>query len=222
MITEREVHRPSVEIPAVEALRYLGMASKGREPRESVRRMFEEELREAKDSITPAGVLARFDGALPGSAELTGEAPFYLCVCTIGSALDRRVSELFAEGDGARGVILDAIGSAAVEAVVDRLDALVVERAKRLGLHPARRKSPGYGSWEITEQRLIFEALQPVESGVELNESCMMSPQKSVSFAVTLLSEPVQDDGRSPCADCDLDTCAYRDTGECEEALRDG
>jgi len=222
VITEREVHRPSVEIPAVEALRYLGMASKGREPRESIRRMFEEELREAKELITPAGVLARFDGGLPGSAELVGEQPFHLCVCTIGAVLDRRVSELFAEGDGARGVILDAIGSAAVEAVVEWFDALVGERAKRVGLYPARRKSPGYAGWNITEQRLIFDALRPIESGVELNESCMMSPQKSVSFAITLSRAPVQDGWRSPCDDCDLESCTYRDTGECEEALSDG
>lgn len=211
MITDREIYHPAIEIPAVEALRYLGMARKAREPRESIRLMFEEELRAAKRLIEPVGVLARCPQGLPGSAVYGPDSPIALGVCTIGSALDRRVTQLFAEGDGARGVILDAIGSAAVEEVAERLDAIVCELASGEGLYAGVRRSPGYGKWDITEQRLIFGALQPVESGVELNESCMMSPQKSVSFAVALDADAARRHRRSRCEQCDLETCAYRD-----------
>jgi len=211
LTTDREILRPEIEIPAVEALRYLGMARKAREPRESIRKMFEEELHAAKALVEPVAVLARCPRGLPGSAVIPADSPIFLGVCTIGAALDRRVSELFAEGDGARGVILDAIGSAAVEEVTERVDALVCERASRGGLYTAVRRSPGYGKWDITEQRLIFETLQPVESGVELNEACMMSPQKSVSFAVALETNPTRRRRKSRCEQCDLETCAYRD-----------
>jgi len=42
-----------------------------------------------------------------------------IAICTIGSALENRVSELFKEGEYIQALILDSIGSVDVEAVAD-------------------------------------------------------------------------------------------------------
>jgi cobalamin-dependent methionine synthase I len=83
-----------------------------------------------------------------------------------------------------KGLILDAIGSEATEQVARQTDRLLCKKAREMNLWPSKRFSPGYRSWNIEEQRYLFQVLPGEEIGVTLNESCMMIPRKSVSFRI--------------------------------------
>jgi hypothetical protein len=49
--------------------------------------------------------------------------------------------------------------------------------------------SPGYCGWHVSGQLALFDCLGPDEVGVELSESCLMRPLKSVS-GVLVAAEP--------------------------------
>ena len=44
----------------------------------------------------------------------------------------------------------------------------------------------GYGDFKLEEQRRLFAILDPGRIGIELNPSCIMIPEKSVSGIVAL------------------------------------
>ena len=76
-------------------------------------------------------------------------------------------------------------------------------------LRAAYRVSPGYGKWNVSCQRELLTCLPVDEVGVRLNDSCMMWPRKSVSFAVAI--RPAGEvHGKGHCAACDMIDCRYR------------
>lgn len=107
-----------------------------------------------------------------------------LCICTIGSQLEFESAQLMKSGELIKALILDAVGSEAVEQVARQSDRVLCEKARNMNLWPSKRFSPGYKSWIIEEQRYIFRMIPSEEIGVTLNESCMMIPRKSVSFRI--------------------------------------
>ncbi len=46
------------------------------------------------------------------------------------------------------------------------------------------RYSPGYCGWHVSGQPALFARLRPERIGVELMESCLMKPSKSVSGVI--------------------------------------
>ncbi len=132
--------------------------------------------------VTLAGG-AVFEGALVARA-LAGATQVALAVCTIGPALEQRMDELFAAGDILQAIALDGAGTAAIgqvsQMVVNRVRGEVAER----GLHRGMRASPGQEGWPIWQQRVLFDLVPAGEIGVCLTDSCLMMPQKSVSFVI--------------------------------------
>ena len=49
-----------------------------------------------------------------------------------------------------------------------------------------RRFHVGYGDFDLKEQRRLFAILDPARIGIELNPSCIMIPEKSVSGIMAL------------------------------------
>jgi len=210
MITDRVVSRLEIEIPAREGLRLMGVTPRKRAPRASVMRCFEEEMAAAQSLIEPRAVHATCAEGLPGSQSVPAGVPHALAVCTIGTRLEERARRLIEEGDAARAMILDAIGSAAVEEVADRVNGELCDRHLAAGRQPGLRRSPGYGKWPVSEQPLIFAVLQPLETGVELNDSCVMTPGKSISFVMPLDGGEHVRGPRGRCARCGMRDCEYR------------
>jgi len=210
LITDRVVRTIEIEIPGREGLRLLGITPRRREPRESVMRCYHEELVEAHRIIEPRAVYATCPAGLPGSQAIPAGVPHALAVCTIGRRLEERTRCLIDQGKSARAMILDAIGSAAVEEVANRVNGELCDRHVTEGQHPGLRSSPGYGKWVVSEQPLIFDLLQPTETGVELNSSHVMSPTKSISFALPLQGGELVRGPRGRCARCGMKSCEYR------------
>lgn len=222
-------------------LHFLGYRGRGT-PSPRIEALLEPAVAEAWSLIAPRGVhrvVPRERAALLGLAAGSG-ACLAIGLVTIGPALERRVSELLALGQETRALLLDAAGSAAVEEAAEDLERRIHERGEAPArARPAsRRVSPGYGSWPVTAQRALFEMLPHGEIGVSLLPSCLMSPRKSVSFAVWLEAavgaggtedaagaagtaeaagapaasgDACEPCGPGRCASCDLTTCPYRE-----------
>jgi len=88
-----------------------------------------------------------------------------------------------------RALILDALGSEAAEEVAIQSDRTLAEKAREMNLWPSKRFSPGYGKWDVKEQRFIFRLLPAADIEVRLTESCMMVPRKSVSFRINFYKD---------------------------------
>ena len=204
-------------------LHFLGYRGRGR-PASRTEEALESALEEARRLIVPRGVrwIVPAESAnalgLERGAGLAAEVA--LGLVTIGPALESRVSELLGRGEDLRALLLDAAGSAAAEEAAEELERRIHEDRQGAGdgrLTASRRVSPGYGSWPVTAQRALFGMLPHDEIDVRLLPSCIMSPRKSVSFAVWLGAGDREECRTRRCSTCDLMTCPYREETGVEE-----
>lgn len=144
-------------------------------------------------------------GRLWGSIEMVGAG-----VCTIGDAVETRVRELFDAREFPLAVMLDSVGSAAVESLTEFANDLVCRRALEEGIRATNRISPGYAGWDTSEQRALWALCPGDPIGVTLNDACFMTPEKSITFLVGLGPEARIDHYFTQCRRCWMRDCAYR------------
>ena len=107
-------------------------------------------------------------------------------------------------------LILDAVLSAAVEAVCDEQEERLRGEFAERSLFLTDRFSPGYGDFSIEYQRPIVQMLDAAKKiGLTLTDSCMMVPSKSVT-AVIGISETSLPCHRQGCEICTKTDCLYR------------
>lgn len=152
--------------------------------------------------------------ALPGEMAarmLEGCAQAAVLICTLGAAFEALLRAEQARGM-ARAALLDACGSAWVEAGCDEAQAEISARFP--GLHPTDRFSPGYGDLPLSLQRDICGALDaPRRLGVQVTDSLLLNPSKTVTAVIGLSNRPQPARIRG-CAYCDLrENCQYRKGG---------
>jgi hypothetical protein len=148
--------------------------------------------------------------SLDGSRFLRTEDDAVLCVATIGRRLEERAEACSRNGETGLALAVEACGAVAVEYAADAAERSIRDEIAATGLKCSRRFSPGYGGWDVAEQRWLFDVLGAPALGVTLTAGCMMSPRKSISFAVTVGTEPREMRSAHPCDECDMVTCAYR------------
>lgn len=163
------------------------------------------------------GVLDGFDG--PVGETVIGQiypraAAFALYVATLGTPLAERIREMFATNDLGRGWMLDAVASSGADRLSYLLSARFEEELAGSG-HSAPRVlpySPGYCGWTVRGQKKLFARLGPEEIGVTLNDSCLMTPIKSVSGV--LVAGPGEIHRFKPdfgfCDECKTHACGAR------------
>ncbi len=142
-----------------------------------------------------------------------------LAVCTIGRDLENKGSKLISKGELSKGVIVDAIASHAAEQTAEYVNRTIIEVIKDeiKGKKVTLRFSPGYCQWELGKgQEMIFNLLETDKIGVSLSKSMLMTPIKSVSFAINIGEEVDAELGTRSCSSCSMLNCAYRrlDTSE--------
>jgi hypothetical protein len=144
-------------------------------------------------------------GRLWGPLEAVGAG-----ICTVGDGIETRVRELFDARELPLAVMLDSVGSAAVESLAEFANDLVCRRALDEGARATNRISPGYAGWDTAEQRALW-ALCPGEPiGVTLNDWCFMTPAKSITFLVGIGPEARVDHYFTQCRRCWMPDCAFR------------
>ncbi len=180
----------TVEFDEKRILRLIGYKKRSTEIKEPIKSLITEEKKKLCYLLHPASIYT-----IVGYDETNKHLVFKdaekvaICICTIGPELEQEVKELMEKNEMTRGLILDALGSEAAEEVAIQSDRILAENAREMNLWPSKRFSPGYGKWDIKEQRFIFRMLPAADIGVRLTESCMMVPRKSVSFRINFYKE---------------------------------
>lgn len=104
--------------------------------------------------------------------------------CTIGNVIEKETVEALGKGDNSRALVIDAIGSEAVEALAERCNRLISETARGKRFVTVKRFSPGYSDWNLKEQRLLFDLIKPEQIGIKLTEGDIMKPEKSITGVI--------------------------------------
>jgi hypothetical protein len=133
-----------------------------------------------------------------------------VCLVTIGPGLEELVDKYKDAGDLSQAVILDSYGSAAAEATADAAEEFVRAKVGESGLKCSPRFSPGYGGWNVAEQKWIFAAVEGSALGVRLTEGCMLVPRKSITFAMTIGDQPVDMRDAEVCEYCGMVNCRFK------------
>jgi len=225
-----DVVRLPVAIRDADVLHFLGYPE-GHRPPIRTRRHIQGLLDEARSLSEGRGIYRHLPVAAAGEVGLESIPATGLVIglVTVGSGIEMRATELADGGNPTAALILDAMGSAAVEEAADRLGAVITSRlgaaahapAASPGLDfsrdadgpvpgPSCRISPGFGRWPLQAQAPLFERLPHTAVGVRLLPSLLMVPRKSISFAMWLgsVARPVA--GLSGCDRCGLEHCRYR------------
>lgn len=161
--------------------------------------------------IEPRGAYYRLDEMPDRGFELFSAAEgIILALATIGAKVENRAGNLVKTERAAKGLIVDAVGTVAVEQAADFVELKVREDCSNRGWTVSRRYAPGYCGWKMEAQREIFSHF-PDTLGINLTSSYLMIPEKSLSFACLISS-----DGNftkikvGNCKRCRQQECPYR------------
>ena len=215
-----------MKLDIMEALRYLGAGSS---PPEVLRRDMEQIAGQLTAAVRPRYAYRVFStvheerGVLLREASilLTGRSAArmlaqcdqaVLLICTLGAGFETMLRAEQAR-DMARAVMLDACGSAWVESGCNAAEEELAARFP--GRYLTDRFSPGYGDLPLALQPAICAALDAGRRvGVQVTDSFLMNPSKSVTAVIGLSDRPQQARIRG-CAYCSMrETCTLRKGGK--------
>lgn len=187
-----------------EAARYLGLSGKDI-PEETMLRLSALE-KELLETATPRAI-----SKWNGDREVVFAA-------TLGASVDKLISR-YQVTNMADAVMLDALASAMIEQVVDKVDNAVDIATKKQDTCGkvvfGKRFSPGYGDFPLEAQKEILEFLDaPKQIGLTLTSGNMLSPVKSVTAIVRRSDGEGENEPRGSCDTCDIkQTCRFRKGG---------
>jgi len=220
-----------LNIDREEVLRYQGYSRKKvKEPNQNILRITEEEINRGYNFFKPQGIysLIKIKGsALEGRInlesglifrfaksiikQLKGASHLLVGVVTIGDLLEKKVSDLFSQGEYPRALTLDVIGTVAVEDFSRKVRKLARQEVIEQGFKTSRHFSPGYSGWEVSQQEIVFKSIPSDNIGVRLSKGFMMLPQKSLSWVIGAGKEIiVSSEEEDKCKDCQSKYCNYK------------
>lgn len=183
-----------------ETLRYLGY--RGVSADEQTEALIESVYRELCGVIQPKYIYKIYDckkndeGVTVGgvffksrklSAHLKSAEKIALFGATLGRGADVLVKK-YSLTDSARAAVIQATAASMTEDLCDK-GCTDLQRSTAMILRP--RFSPGYGDLDLSTQRDFFTLLDMSKRlGVSLSDSCIMTPSKSVTAFVGLVSNP--------------------------------
>lgn len=190
------------------------ISRKVRAARRKLNRLIKPSLhyRIVKPSVMDNGVVQLDETVKVTSAKLAKtlkNAEKIVCfVGTIGTEVENEINRLLRKQKLADAYILDAMASVAVENMIDRFQDLMENRFSAEERTVTLRFSPGYCDWPVTQQKKLFNIFDPKQLDVELLDSCLMKPKKSVSgvFGIT----PQESESYNPCRNCPTRSCDCR------------
>lgn len=210
------------QIPIREALHFLGWRGTPIEPQllEQIKRITEDVVK----TVQPRVIIKRFMIEESGNLASTVFSPkgedvrAMLCGCdeavllaaTLGAQSERMLLRCQSL-DPSQAVLLDAVLSAAIEAVCDEREAALRSELALEGLYLTDRFSPGYGDMPLGQTREICEVLRADRAiGLAVSSSGIMIPRKSVTAIMGVSKTPVKR-RETGCLVCAMrETCALR------------
>lgn len=181
---------------------------------------------ECKKIMSPRGGYARFDAVVSESNKvieiegtrfqtgriinkmLNNAEEYIFFMVTAGPAPESLSRTLLEEGQYLEGYLVDLIGSGIVESAVNQLHDHIRNMAASRGFKATNWYSPGYCSWNVSEQQKLFSLIPKGCCGITLSDSSLMSPIKSLSGIVGIgTSVKFQE---YTCEICNMKDCMFR------------
>lgn len=210
------------EIPLRETLHFLGW--RGTPLDRALIDQIQMVSKQALESLEPRVIVRRFplaeENRLEGTTiSLSGAdiaellRPCHeavLLAATLGVQSERMLLKAQAK-DAAQALVLDAVLSAAIEAVCDEAEKRLRQELNDKGMYLTDRFSPGYGDMPLEQTRAICEILSANRNiGLGVSASGIMIPRKSVTAVMGISRTPVSRRLQG-CAGCTMrETCPMR------------
>ena len=115
----------------------------------------------------------------PYSSFLKNCEEYYLVAVTLGVEVERKIN-YYSKVNASKMVILDAAASAILEEKANEFE-------KTLGDNLTYRFCPGYQKSSIEDIKIINQELKAEKIGIQILDSCMMIPQKSMIGIVGII-----------------------------------
>ena len=161
------------------------------------------------DQLYLQGNAALYSPLLPSLLQEAEELA--IVVCTIGPRLEQEVKDYFDKDEPLRGLLLDGIGSAAIDALTQEICRFMMYEASSRGYQASSPLGPGMPGFPITEQGQILNLVPAREIGVSLTPTGIMVPQKSASMVIGIGTRMTTWTQAEICGRCSLrKTCPYR------------
>lgn len=193
VIELRSADFEEVTINKNEAFRYIGLRIKDAD--DTVKALYDECLSLFSGAVNFRACFTKTDVAFLGDGELDlgfgnfksynleknldGCNEAYIFAATAGIGVDRLISR-YSVISPSKSVVIDAIGSAAIEGFCNKLN-----NELKKGVFSKPRYSPGYGDLDIKQQKNILDFVDAHRKiGIALSDSYMMTPTKSVTAII--------------------------------------
>jgi hypothetical protein len=136
---------------------------------------------------------------------------FIVLIATIGPQLEKRVTDYSKGGGALRGMVLDGIGTAAVDRLIPEAMRLIAAEVAVRGYEISSPVNPGMPGFPITEQWNLLKLAPAEEIGVSLSSSGVLIPRKSTSMVIGIGPKMTRWTQAEVCGRCSLNkTCPYR------------
>lgn len=217
---------PSLEdVLSEQGIHDLSMAS------ERIRLLAEKSIADYSEFASPKGIVRNisngdFGSVYRGEGENEIDTPLDLIypkasalslfAVTLGDDISKRINAYFDEDEFAAGSMLDSAASAGAELAADYIERYFRKRLIKKGNYANQmgvmRFSPGYCGWHVSGQKKLFEYLHPDKIGIELNDSYLMKPLKSISGVMIAGAYKIFEfeDDFPFCAECSDHSCIER------------
>jgi len=132
-------------------------------------------------------------------------------VSTIGPRLEKQVTDYSKNSAALRGMILDGIGSTAVDMVTPEILRRLTSEVSSRGYEISSPVNPGMPGFPLTEQWNLLGLVNADEIGVRLTASGVLVPRKSVSMVIGIGPKMTRWTQAEVCARCSLkESCHYK------------
>jgi len=134
-------------------------------------------------------------------------------LCTIGPRLEKQVTDYSKSGETMRGMILDGIGSTAVDMVTPEVLRRLASEVSSRDYEISSPVNPGMPGFPLTEQWNLLGLVNADEIGVRLTASGALVPRKSLSMVMGIGPKMTRWTEAEVCARCSLrEICHYKVT----------
>ena len=155
-----------------------------------------------------------------GEGENSAESPLpnivkkaeklHLFAVTIGKNITEEINKHFDQNEYPVGSFIDSGASLTTDSIVGLLENQVQSSFSNHASTLAY--SPGYCGWHVSGQKKLFQYLKPNKIGISLNDSCLMTPLKSVSGVLVTGPKNIHifENNYSFCKECSTYSCKLR------------
>ncbi len=164
----------------------------------------------SKNGVELEGNLCLKSSKLAGT--LSGCKEVVCFLGTIGTRIEKEISRLMGQHRLSEAFVLDVMGSVTTENMVAQFHRRMKKLHETDKEAVTLRFSPGYCDWPVTEQKPLFQLLDTKSVGVQLTDSCLMQPRKSISgvFGIYPRHDGSTHKIYNPCLECRKKDCQAR------------